>query len=119
MTKKRPIGRPMKINQTIVNAICVAAEQETLSKEMICTRFAINRVTFKQWYELGREVSKGEVYENGLRAILSKQLFQRLSAIYNAHEERLIDRIKQPDAAEVARLVLCLSPEFSLLEAAG
>ena len=116
---KRPHGRPMKINPTLVNAICYAVENEMLTHKQICDRFNIHPITFRQWVELGQQMIDGEVDDTGVRSTLSRQLTEQLNEIYAEHEKKLIDRIQQPEFLEIARLALCVNPNISVLESAA
>ena len=89
MPRKKTRGRPAKINATLVNAICRAAEDEILPVARICERFAILRQTFEFWMLEGRNQREQPIDDLFSREILCCELAERLDKIYAAHEEQL------------------------------
>ena len=119
MAKSKILGRPEKINPTLINAICRAAEDEILPVVQICERFDIVRQTFDYWMEEGRSVKGQPIDDLFPRAILCVDLAERLDSIYAAHEEKLRKGLKDPEIATTARLVMCLKPDYDFVEAAA
>ena len=119
MPKKQTLGRPAKINATLVNAICRAAEDEILPVARICERFAIIRQTFEFWMLEGREKRGQPTDDLFPREILCCELAERLDGIYAAHDKKLREGLQNPEIATAARLVLCLKPDYAFVEAAA
>ena len=119
MSERKPLGRPLKINPNLINAICRAAEDEILPAVQICKRLDIFRQTFDFWMIEGRE-KRGQPIDDLLpRSILCVELVERLDGIYAAHERKLREGLQNPEIATVARLVMCLKPDYAFVEAAA
>ena len=115
--KIRPMGRPLLLNKTLVNSICRAVEDEMLPREIITERFNIFPQTFAGWIETGQACKNKPLEELTIRETLCVQLSTRLDDLYAKHEQTLIESLQQsPEVATVARLVMCLSPEWSVVE---
>ena len=119
MPRKKTRGRPAKINATLVNAICRAAEDEILPVARICERFAILRQTFEFWMLEGRKKREQPIDDLFPREILCCELAERLDGIYAAHDQELREGLQNPELATAARLVMCLKPDYAFVEAAA
>ena len=115
--KIRPAGRPLSLNKTLVNSICRAVEDEILPTEIITERFNIFPQTFSGWIETGRACKNKPLEVLTIRETLCVQLSTRLDDLHAKHERTLIESLQQsPEVATVARLVMCLEPDWTLLE---
>ena len=119
MPKKQTLGRPAKINKTLIDAICRAAADEILPVTRICERFDIIRQTFDWWMIEGREKREQSTDDLLPRSILCVELAARLDRIYASHDRKLREGLQNPEIATAARLVLCLKPDYAFVEAAA
>ena len=119
MPETKPMGRPLKINPTLVNAICRAAQDEILPVAQIYERLDIFRQTFDFWMIEGREQRGQPIDDLSPRSILCVELVERLDSIYAAHARKLREGLQNPEIATAARLVMCLKPDYAFVEAAA
>ena len=119
MNQTHPVGRPLLLNKPLINRWCRAAEDEILPGWELCNRFNIFYQTYWNWIETGKACKNEPTGELTKKQALCVELETRLQSIYAKHEQTLIQNLQNPETRDLARLVMCLKPDFAFVEAAA
>ena len=117
--EKNPVGRPKKINKTLINAICAAVESEMLPIKMIPVRFHVKRNAFRNWIFTGRVAMDKTDSDLSEYQRQCRELYKRLDALQKKHEQNLMERITEPEHNQTAKLVISLMPGWDFIESAN
>ena len=110
-------GRRLTLNRDLINNVCDTAEKEKLTRNELCERFNIHKLTFRRWLKVGEQVITGKLIDDSESAVLSAELTKRLNRIYADHEASLKALLRNPDCLETAQLMRCVNPDFAELDA--
>ena len=99
MHQSRSVGRPLLLNQTLVNSICRAAEDEILPQAEVCRRFNILYQTYQHWLDTGVACQQKPETDLTPREKLCVEMSTRLDQIYQQHQKnckRVSSHLKTP-----------------------